>query len=112
LGLNSGYQKAENLGILVAFVIAQDEYRAGVAATNEFLRVTNYTISNSVFINHQKGNLGLEDHRKGFHDTICEATGATVDELVRDGGLTDTQLLEHTYIYLSHFKAVRVMSFH
>jgi simple sugar transport system substrate-binding protein len=38
-------------------------------------------LSNAVFVNHERGNIGLEDRRQGFADTLLAETGIVVEEV-------------------------------
>ena len=90
-GFNVGYDVFDELGVISW--VAQEEYRAGVKAAEEFLRLqeirvssTNATILNSqmaLFVNHQKGNQGLDERYNGFRETLLHANSdALVQELV------------------------------
>ncbi|KAL3933297.1 MAG: hypothetical protein SGARI_003737 [Bacillariaceae sp.] len=69
-GLNSGYKSAAEIGIHV--MVAQDEYLAGELAAQRFLTEMGNqpVISKAVFVNHEKGNVGLQDRFDGFKDGI------------------------------------------
>lgn len=55
--------------------MAQDENVAGVEAAKEFVQISEGEIVDPLFINHEKGNTGIEDRYRGFYDTILNATG-------------------------------------
>jgi hypothetical protein len=75
--------------------VAQDENVAGVEAAKEFVQISEGEIVDPLFINHEnKGNTGIEDRYRGFHDTILNATGIETKELVIDGFSDDEVLVE------------------
>ena len=112
-GFNSGYQAGSEAGVLAW--VAQDEYIAGRFAAEKFLEefaaqqgtgagsvsgnvtspVNTVGLTNALFINHEKGNSGLEDRLKGYSDVILEKTGVVVEELVVDGALDDEALTQN-----------------
>ena len=72
-GFNSGYKVAISNGAYAW--VAQDEYLAGVAAADEFLRKnSNITADSALYINHESGNTALEDRYQGFKDRLCNET--------------------------------------
>lgn len=92
--MNNGYDMAHQLGVLG--YVGQDEYKAGQAAALEFLR---YFVRNSddkngdndsdglqkaLFVNHAKGNPGIEARLRGYNDTLRQRTNGAVivEELV------------------------------
>lgn len=82
-GLNSGYSKAESLGVL-GFV-AMDEYVAGVEAARQFIAFKQPdTIETALFVNVEKGNDALDQRYQGFADTLQAESDSTpqVEELV------------------------------
>lgn len=66
-GMNLGYEVARSLGIL-GFA-AQDEYVAGTAAAEEFLRRGNVT--NALFVNNDGTNSGLTARYQGFKEILA-----------------------------------------
>ena len=80
-GCNSGFNVAIGLGVLAH--VEQGEYVAGVEAAKAFIRVSEGEIVNPLFINHEKGNAGIEHRYWGFYDT--NATGVETKLLYIDG---------------------------
>lgn len=93
-GLNSGYEAAQELGLL-GFV-AQNEYLAGQEAALEFQRQSSSPIRSGLLINHQKGVLALDERFRGFHDGLISRTNGTavVEEL--EVSLSDLLALNET----------------
>jgi simple sugar transport system substrate-binding protein len=89
-GFNLGYEVAGEIGVL-GFA-AQDDYVAGVAAAEEFLRITN--ITKAVFINNKEGNTGLEARFQGFQDTLSTAKNSTI-EVVEQVIVDPENMYEH-----------------
>ncbi|CAJ1935040.1 unnamed protein product [Cylindrotheca closterium] len=86
-GLNLGSEDARSIG--VRGFVAQDEYRAGQAAAEEFARITNVT--NALLIHSDIKSQGLEARSRGFVDAFANmhnvtfGTNATVvDEIFVD----------------------------
>jgi len=81
-GMNSGYDVADNIGIL-GFV-SMEEYVGGKAAASQFLSYGK-NITRALFINHEQGNSALTDRFEGFSDTLKnEVPAIEVEELVVD----------------------------
>ena len=99
-GCNSGYKVASSLG-LKSFV-SQDDFLAGVAAANEIIaRFENEQsfrkLESVLFVNHEEGNVAIQDRLDGFRTTIESQTDGTVqvEELIINGKLDDTVLVEN-----------------
>jgi hypothetical protein len=72
-GANSGYRAAQALGVLA--MVAQDESMAGVLAADRFIaefQDGNGTVEEAIFVNHEAGNVGLQERFEGFQKRILE----------------------------------------
>ncbi|KAL3924129.1 MAG: hypothetical protein SGILL_001238 [Bacillariaceae sp.] len=90
-GLNSGYKSAEELG--VSLMVAQDEYLAGELAATRFLtEMGTQPVTKAVFVNHEQGDVGLQDRFDGFKDGITrENPNAIVKEVFIDVAATEEE---------------------
>ena len=79
LGMNSGYDLANAVGVLD--FVAMDEYEGGRASAREFLEESR-NITKALFVNHNKGNTALDRRFNGFREGLGE--GSMVEELVVD----------------------------
>lgn len=80
-GLNSGYQRAQKMGVLN--FVAMDDYKGGVVAAKEFLsqarRATgSHSLSKALFINHAPENSAVQSRFVGFQDTLPKVTTSSL----------------------------------
>lgn len=98
-GANSGYKAAGVLGVLA--MVAQDESIAGKLAADRFIsefHTGNGTVENAIFVNHEVGNVALQERFEGFQKRILEEyPSADIREILIDLNNSDesikTQLL-------------------
>ncbi|KAL3943197.1 MAG: hypothetical protein SGBAC_002727 [Bacillariaceae sp.] len=76
-GLNLGSEEARSIG--VKGFVAQDVYRAGRAAAEEFARIAN--VSNALFINNDVTNQGVAARSRGFADGFAEMNNVTLTNI-------------------------------
>lgn len=74
LSMNSGSEAFEELGVLRH--VGQTEYEAGFGAGE---RMAEAGVQNGICVNHEVGNIGLDERCDGFRDGLGE--GATVEVL-------------------------------
>lgn len=94
-GLNSGYQFAQNLGVLTW--VAQDEKAAGEQAVATFLATIPDIAPNApiAFVNYEPGNSGFADRFLGFNGyPPMGQLGFSAQEIILDPSQPDLQQLQ------------------